>query len=249
MLLTIALFVLFLASPVVFAALLFLPAPYGRYPTEGWGPTVSARLAWLLMELPSFAVIAVTFILAGGGAAFSAVVLLACWEMHYFYRTIVFPFLIRDRGKRFPVVLIGIAVVFNILNAYANGVSLARLAPLASGGWLMDLRFALGLGLFAGGFATHVWADAVLRRLRAPGETGYKIPRGGLFEQVASPNYLGEVAEWLGFALASWTLAGLAFAVFTAANLVPRAHAHHAWYRSRFPDYPPGRKRVIPFLY
>ncbi len=247
--LTISLIVLFAASPVVFIALMFLPAPYGRYPTKGWGPTVSARLGWVLMELPSFAIIAVTFLLAGQSVALSAIVLLACWEIHYFYRTLVFPFLMRERGKRFPVALIGMAVVFNTLNAYANGVSLAQLPPLLSGGWLMDIRFAVGLGLFAGGFATHVWADGALRGLRAPGETGYKIPNGGLFDYVASPNYLGEVAEWFGFAIASWSLAGLAFALFTVANLVPRARAHRAWYRSRFPDYPAGRKRVIPFVY
>jgi protein-S-isoprenylcysteine O-methyltransferase Ste14 len=249
MLLTISLLVLFSASPVVFAALMFLPAPYGRYPTAGWGPTVRARLGWALMELPSFAIIALTVLLAGRTVAFSAILLLACWEIHYFYRTLVFPFLIRERGKRFPIALIGIAVVFNTLNAYANGVSLTSLPPLLSGGWLMDLRFAVGLGLFAAGFATHIWADGVLRGLRAPGETGYKVPRGGLFEYVACPNYFGEVVEWFGFALAAWSAAGLAFALFTVANLVPRAHAHRAWYRSHFPDYPAGRKRVIPFVF
>jgi 3-oxo-5-alpha-steroid 4-dehydrogenase 1 len=248
-LLTISLLVLFASVPLVFVALMFLPAPYGRYPTAGWGPTVSARLGWILMELPSFAVIAITLLYSGRSPAATALALALCWEVHYAYRTFVFPFLMRDNGKRFPVALIVIAVVFNSLNAYANGFSLARMPPLLSGGWVGDLRFSVGLALFAGGFATHVWADAVLRRLRAPGETGYKIPRGGMFEQVTCPNYLGELAEWCGFALAAWSAAGLAFALFTAANLVPRAHMHRDWYRSRFPEYPSGRKRIIPFVF
>ena len=79
-------------------------------------------------------------------------------------------------------------------------------------------------------------------------ETGYKIPRGGLYRWVSCPNYLGELLEWTGFALASWCLPGLAFAVYTAANLVPRAVAHHRWYRERFPDYPAGRRALIPGL-
>ena len=38
--------------------------------------------------------------------------------------------------------------------------------------------------------------------------------------------------------------AGLTFAVWTAANLVPRARAHHAWYRRTFEDYPANRKAL-----
>ena len=58
----------------------------------------------------------------------------------------------------------------------------------------------------------------MLFRLRSLGETGYKIPRGGLYERVSCPNYLGEMLEWIGWALAAWSLAGLAFAVFTIAK-------------------------------
>ena len=85
-------------------------------------------------------------------------------------------------------------------------------------------------------------------RLRAPGESGYKIPRGGLYRWVSCPNYFGELLEWLGWALATWSTAGLAFAVYTAANLVPRALAHHRWYQERFDDYPAERKAVVPLV-
>jgi protein-S-isoprenylcysteine O-methyltransferase Ste14 len=91
-------------------------------------------------------------------------------------------------------------------------------------------------------------ADRTLRKLRGPGETGYKIPRGGAYTWVSCPNYLGEIVEWLGWALATWSPAGLAFAAYTAANLVPRALANHRWYRERFPDYPAERRAVIPYL-
>jgi hypothetical protein len=36
--------------------------------------------------------------------------------------------------------------------------------------------------------------------------------------------------------------------VWTAANLIPRALGHHAWYRGHFADYPRARRAVIPFL-
>ena len=74
------------------------------------------------------------------------------------------------------------------------------------------------------------------------------MPRGGLFRYVSCPNYLGEILEWLGWAVATWSLAGLAFAVFTLSNLGPRAFSHHRWYQERFPDYPPERRALLPFL-
>jgi protein-S-isoprenylcysteine O-methyltransferase Ste14 len=248
MLLTISLIVLFASTPVMFAALLFLPAPYGRYPTEGWGPSIGARAGWIVMELPALAVIFLVVFFSGGRPSAAALALLLAWELHYVYRTLLFPFLIREKGKRFPILLIVIAVLFNVFNGYANGVSLASVPPpLAE--WRSGTRFAVGLGLFVSGFCIHVWADGTLRGLRAPGETGYKIPRGGLFERITSPNYFGEVLEWFGWAIAAWSYAGLAFALFTAANLVPRAHAHRNWYLAHFPDFPRERKRIIPFLF
>ncbi len=210
---------------------------------------MSARAGWVLMELPALAVILAAVIFSGSGLSLPALALLLVWELHYVYRTLVFPFLIRERGKRFPVALIAIAVVFNCMNGYANGMSLLNVAPLGSQDGLSRLRFAIGLVFFAAGFVIHVQSDAALRALRAPGETGYKIPHGRLFALIVSPNYFGEILEWFGWALASWSWAGLAFAFFTAANLVPRAHAHRKWYIARFADFPRSRKRVIPFIF
>jgi 3-oxo-5-alpha-steroid 4-dehydrogenase 1 len=102
--------------------------------------------------------------------------------------------------------------------------------------------------LFAGGLLLNATSDLVLRGLRRPGETGYRIPRGGAFDWVSCPNYLGEIVEWAGWALATWSLPGLAFAVYTTANLAPRAVSHHRWYQERFPDYPRQRSALVPFL-
>jgi 3-oxo-5-alpha-steroid 4-dehydrogenase len=48
--------------------------------------------------------------------------------------------------------------------------------------------------------------------------------------------------------LATWSLAGLAFALYPGANLAPRALAHHWWYRQHFPDYPPRQRALVPFV-
>ena len=248
MLTTIALLVIFVSAPLVFILLFFFTAPYGRYFREGWGPSVTARAGWMLMEAPALLVIGITVAASGQRVTPLALLLLGLWEIHYLYRTCLFPLLMRGSTKRFPFLLVVFAFIFNSLNGYANGMFLAN-GTVAATDFLSSLRVCVGIALFAAGFITHVWADRDLRRLRKPGEIGYKIPRGGLWEYVANPNYFGEIMEWCGWALAAWSLPGLGFAVFTIANLVPRAWANRRWYRDTFNDYPRGRKSVIPFVF
>lgn len=70
-----------------------------------------------------------------------------------------------------------------------------------------------------------------------------------MFEYVSAANYFGECLEWFGFAIASWSLPGLAFAWFTLANTGPRGYHHHLFYKEKFgSDYPKNRKALIPFL-
>ena len=100
--------------------------------------------------------------------------------------------------------------------------------------------------IFSAGYGVNRWADRVLQNLRRPGETGYQVPQGGLYRWISCPNYFGEIIEWIGWAIATWSLPGLAFAIWTFANLAPRAAAHHAWYHRHFPAYPPERRALIP---
>jgi 3-oxo-5-alpha-steroid 4-dehydrogenase 1 len=230
-----------------FVALFFVRAPYGRYARRGWGPTVSATTGWVVMELPAVAVI-FAFFLASGRFTPTAVVFLLLWETHYLYRTFVFPFRLRGKGHRTPWTIVAMVTVFNLVNGSVHGAFLFSWGPLYPTSWLGSPRFLAGTALFVAGFAIHVHSDALLRRLRRPGESGYKVPHGGLYRFVSCPNYFGELLEWTGWAIATWSLAGTSFAVWTAANLLPRALAHHRWYRDEFAEYPKERKAMIPFV-
>jgi 3-oxo-5-alpha-steroid 4-dehydrogenase 1 len=99
------------------------------------------------------------------------------------------------------------------------------------------------------GFCIHVLADRELRRVRRESAGRYGIPQGRLFRLVSCPNYMGELIEWSGWALATMSWPGLVFVLWSAANLVPRAIKHHAWYRATFADYPASRKAVVPFVF
>jgi steroid 5-alpha reductase family enzyme len=176
-------------------------------------------------------------------------VLASLWIGHYVERTFHYPLKQRGQsGKRMPATVVLMALIFNVINSYVNSRSLGEFGPDYDLAWLSRPATLLGITLFVFGFGVNRWADARLRELRAGGDPGYKVPRGGLYEYVSCPNYLGEMLEWCGWAIATWSLAGLAFAAFTAANLAPRALANHAWYRREFPDYPENRRALIPFL-
>jgi hypothetical protein len=232
---------------VTFVALLFVVAPYGgRHGRTGWGPTVPARIGWIVMEAPASILFVVFYLL--GEHRFEPVPLLflALWLVHYVYRAFVYPFLMRS-GSRMPVLVMLLAIGFNLLNAWVNARWISEYGsyPL---GWLADPRFWIGVALFAGGLALNMRSDRTLRRLRSESTGGYRIPHGGGFRFVSSPNYLGEIVEWTGWAIATWSLAGASFALYTIANLAPRAVSNHRWYRETFPDYPPSRRALIPFI-
>ena len=95
----------------------------------------------------------------------------------------------------------------------------------------------------------NISSDNILFSLRKKGVQDYKIPKKGLFKWVSSPNYLGEIIEWFGWALATWSFAGLSFAIWSLANLMPRARSNHKWYLDNFSDYPTERKALIPKIW
>ena len=232
---------------VVFVALFFFTAPYGRYTRSGWGPVISSRTGWIIMEMPAAGLFALFFFLGNRTTSLLPILFLIIWEIHYVHRSVIYPFRFRSYQK-ITLLIVAMGVLLNLGNTYINGRYLFSLGPGFADDWVRDPRFITGVFLFACGFAINKHSDWILKNLRKPGESGYSIPRGGLYRWVSCPNYLGEIIEWTGWAVATWSLAGLSFAVWTAANLIPRAWQHHRWYRAEFPDYPDKRKAVIPFL-
>lgn len=236
-----------LAGLGAMATLFFVSAPYGKHSRPGWGPLVNSKAAWILMETPAVLVPLAIFFVSGIRSA-AWILALSLWEMHYLYRSYVFSGLQRGAKRSFPVLLAASAFVFNVNNGVIIGYDLFLRGKADSLGYF-DLRRAAGLALFLGGFVLHVVSDAMIRRLRGEGETGYKIPRGGMFRLVSNPNYLGEIVQWIGFALMTRSVAAWAFAFFTFCNVFPRAISNHRWYHERFPDYPAERKIIVPFLF
>ena len=76
----------------------------------------------------------------------------------------------------------------------------------------------------------------------------YHLPTGGLYNYISSPNYLGEILEWSGWAIATWSLPGLLFALGAVGCIGVRALHTHKWYEKHFENIPKDRKALIPFI-
>ena len=187
---------------------------------------------------------------------------------HYFYRSFLYPLLLRS-SKATPLHVWAAASMFTAYNGLLQVclwlhkcISLSSASNQANGTLLQGnsliccsdesryrpLRVWLGLLLWLVGLLSNAHCDQILRNLKnSSGQ--YQIPRGFLFEYVSCANYTAECIEWMGYAVAAWSWPAAAFAVFTAANLGPRAQQHHHWYKKTFPAYPRTRKAFVPFLW
>lgn len=237
---------------MVFFALQHIAAGYGVMYTSKWGPSVGNRAGWVCMELPAFAGMIFFWLFSPRDAEAGAVICATLFLLHYFQRTFIFPMLMRGRS-RMPWIIIVLGMVFNFINTYLIGGWLFYLSPegMYSASWLRSPQFIAGTLLFFTGMGINLHSDHIVRHLRKPGDTRHYIPRGGMYRYVTSANYLGEFVEWIGFAVLTWSLAGVVFAFWTFANLAPRAKKLHSRYISEFGDSYKSlnRKYIIPFIY
>lgn len=248
----IVLIVMTVMAVVVFVSLFFVDAGYGRFYAPKWGPAIDNRLGWMLMEAPVFVAMLLLWWLSDRREDGIRLVFLLLFELHYFHRAFVFPWLMRGRSKM-PLSIIGTAVLFNTLNAYMQGGWLFYVSPVDyySADWLTGLPFLAGTALFLFGMGVNIHSDRIIRNLRKPGDTAHYLPRGGMFRWVTSANYFGELVEWTGFAILTWSVSGAVFALWTFANLAPRAARIYNGYRREFPEQLDTRttKRIIPFIF
>ena len=237
---------------VVFVALFFVKAGYGRFYTKSWGPTVNNRFGWVLMEAPVFFLMLAFWLTSDRLTSLPHVAMLLFFELHYFQRSFIFPLLIRGKGVM-PLSVILMGLIFNSLNALMQGGWLFVVSPddYYTAAWLTSPQFVIGALIFVVGMAINLHSDYVIRHLRKPGDTNHYLPQKGMFKYVTSANYLGEFTEWIGFAVLTWSWAGVVFALWTFANLAPRANAIHQSYREQFPEGFEGKniKRIIPFIF
>jgi len=242
----------FLAFWILFGALTFLylifsktVAPYGRHQNNKWGWSIDNKWGWFWMELPALIVMPSLVLLGTTEIDAYIICILFLWIYHYFYRSVLFPFKLKTKGKKIPVLIVCSAFMFNLINGVFIGYELGF---ISNNNFSLEPHFIIGIIVFSLGVYINRTSDNKLISLRSE-SNGYQIPRGGLFKHVSCPNHFGEIIEWFGFAIILWNLSALSFALWTAYNLIPRSLNHHQWYKNYFSDYPTNRKAVFPFLF
>jgi len=231
-----------LIALIIFPINLIFKAPYGKHSTKKWGKTIDNKTGWFLMELPALVTCPLIYFIAVEEISLS-IGFVFIWITHYFNRTIIYPLRIKTKGKKIPIAIVASAFFFNLINGFLNGyfISLINFESLSF------TYIISGLLMFIIGFYVNVSSDNKLIKLRT-NQKDYVIPKGRLFNYVSCPNFLGEIIEWLGFAIMTLNLGSTSFLIWTICNLIPRSKAHHKWYKENFEKYPTTRKAVIPYL-
>ena len=237
---------------IVFVALYFVTAGYGVFYNKKWGPTVPNKLGWVLMESPVFIVMILLCVFSERSTNLVCLIFLILFEIHYFQRSFIFPFLIRGKSVM-PLSVILMGMVFNVLNALMQGGWIFYVSPekMYEMQWLTTPQFIIGTIIFFLGMIINIHSDYIIRHLRKPDDTRHYLPKKGMFKYVTSANYFGEFVEWFGFAILTWSLSGAVFALWTFANLAPRAAKIYDNYKKEFGDELDTLKvkRIIPFIY
>ena len=233
---------------IVFIALYFVEAGYGYLFNPKYGFPVPNKIAWVLMECPVFFAMAWLWWMSPVKYEAAPLMLFLIFQTHYFQRSFIFPMLIRGKSKM-PVGIMLMGMVFNTLNAVMQGGWIFYFGDYTD--WMSKPYIYIGTAIFLFGFITNLHSDYIIRNLRKPGDTKHYIPKGGMFKYVSSANYFGEFMEWVGYAIASWSVAGVVFAWWTFANLAPRAGDLRKRYEQEFGEEftKLKRKRIIPFIY
>ena len=237
----------------VFITLYFVEAGYGQMISSKWGPAINNKVAWVLMEAPVFFILLYYWINSGDRQfASTPLVFFLLFELHYFQRSFIFPCLLKGKNKM-PIAIMLMGVLFNTLNGAIQGEWIFFLSPadMYTSAWLYSPQFIIGVILFFAGMSINLHSDYVIRHLRKPGDTNHYLPKKGMYKYVTSANYFGEIIEWTGFAILTWSLSGVLFVVWSCANLVPRANSIYKKYQKEFGDQfnEQPLKRVFPFIY
>ena len=237
---------------VVFVSLFFVDAGYGKFYDKKWGPAINNKLGWVLMEAPVFIAMLVLWLCSDRRDDLVRMAFLFLFELHYIQRSFVFPFRLRGNSVM-PLSIILMGVTFNVLNALMQGGWIFYLSPDDYYGpdWLTTPKFIGGFLIFLIGMYINIQSDDIIRNLRKEGDSGHYLPKEGMFRYVTSANYFGELVEWIGFAILTWSWAGAVFAIWTFANLAPRASRIYDRYKVEFGNQLDTKKtkRMIPFIW
>ena len=106
---------------VVFISLYFVNAGYGQFTSSKWGKSINNKVAWFLMEFPIFLAMIIIWLCSPHRFDLVPMVFLLIFEIHYFQRSIIFPWLMKGKSSKMSLAVMFMGISFNILNAMMQG--------------------------------------------------------------------------------------------------------------------------------
>ena len=143
-----------------------------------------------------------------------------------------------------------ICFLYTTLALLLGEIAATGMSGFEGGAPPISAAMILGVALWVLGTSGNFYHHKLLANLRKPGETEYKVPRGGLFGLVACPHYFSEILAWFGFALFFHHVGALMMISVMTMYLAGRSYNTLVWYRDRLGDQlPDGWRRMIPLIY
>lgn len=182
---------------------------------------------------------------AGGSPYLSSptayqLVVLACLFAHFVKRLLESWFLHKYSGPMNPLAAVAVSCFYSLTTFFPAYINRRPVSEI-------DTFVIPGLGIFLVGEIFNFIHHKILADLRRA-TMGYVIPRGGLFDLVACPHYLFEIVSWFGLALIFRHYSMFLFFSLMVIYLIIRSLLTLKWYREQFPDFPPDRKAIFPFI-
>ena len=226
---------------------------YSGDASQLWGVKLPPKMAWILMESPNLWMIFITLYLGAWtvsvteesdyynvkasstplpsvyALALPNRILLGCFLAHYVHRTIIFPLNLHEKSSRMPISVAMLAFSYCLWNSFTQiGSIFTDVSKKDSD--VYSFQFIAGIALFFAGMFVNIQSDYILLGLRRSRDKtssrgGYSIPTGALYRYVSCPNYLGEICEWAGFAVAAGSLSAVAFCAYTVGTRPPMSLA------------------------
>lgn len=187
---------------------------------------------------------------SGSPTSTTANIAAACWTFHYAKRLFETVFVHRFSHGTMPIMNLfkncSYYWLFTLYVAYHVN------HPQFTSPGTVQVYASLAAFLISevGNLSIHM----LLRDLRPPGSKVRKIPYPngnpltGLYNLVSCPNYTYEFYSWLSFTVMTSCLPAGLFALAGLYQMSVWALGKHRNYKKEFPDYPKGRKAILPFI-
>ena len=169
---------------------------YGRLKDSLSKLDLPPKLSWFFMEIPNLLWVLYFIFIIGDSLSWGYCLFI----IHYINRTIIYPLRL-NTNTPLPLEIVLTAFSFTFANGYIQGIS-----NKTAGQTSLFLQI-LGTFIFFLGMYINIRCDNILQEAKIKAKSQkqndskskYVLIDEFLFKYVGSPNYFGEIIEWIGY--------------------------------------------------